>query len=250
MERMWSVKKAGTQTRSNPVPEVNNMSGRPGVITGARIPSEVTHGFTLNNHAWAWLILHGYKIIENRQVRFQRGWYAVHVGATAHCSIAEELPLIKEFNMPPVIGMEKGVVYGLCKIDTSVTFEECKGNRWACQDYNICNIITEIIPFKKPVKASGNLGAWPLKESTELVRQGGMDNLDNLKFTKALESLGLKVDDGKNDKSMKRPADNAHEERPTKMKASTEPPAAPVAPKPTKSVAKSVPKADIRSFFT
>jgi hypothetical protein len=83
------------------------------------------------------------------------------------------------------------------------------------------------------------------------VRQGARDNLDNLKFTKALESLGLKVDDGKNDKSMKRPADDAHDkERPTKMKASTEPPAAPVAPKSTKSVAKSVPKGDIRSFFT
>jgi hypothetical protein len=237
------------------------MSGRPGVLTGARIPSEVTHGFTLNNPAWAWLILHGYKLIENRQVRFQPGWYAVHVGATAHCSIGEELPLIKEFDMPSVLGMEKGVVYGLCKIDTSVTFEECKGNRWACQDYKICNIITEVIPFSKPVKASGNLGAWPLKESTEFVRQGARDNLHNLKFTKALESLGLKVD-GKNEKSMKRPADDAHDrERPrsTKVKASIESPAAPgpsaapvppAAPNPTKSVAKSVPKGDIRSFFT
>ena len=243
--------------RIDPTSSSEDMSGRPGVLTGARNPEEVTHGFTLNNPAWAWLILQGHKIIENRQTRLQPGWYAVHVAVTAHCSIMEELPLSKEFKMPSVLGMENGVVYGLCKIGMSVPFEQCKDNRWACTDYKVCNVITEVIPFVKTVKASGNLGAWPLKESTEIVRQGARDNLHNKKPTKALESLGLAVDGS--DKSMKRPADDPHDRgRPSKMKASTEPSAAlkrvippqPVEPNPIKSVANFVPKGDIRNFFT
>lgn len=209
------------------------MPGRPEVITGASDPTKVTHGITLSNPAWPWLITHGHKIIENRQVKLQAGWYAVHTGALAHCSIMVELPLIKEFKMPSVFGMENGVVTGLCKIATSVGYEQCKNNRWACAEYKICNIISEVIPFSKTIKASGNLGAWPLKESTELVRQAAKDNLHNHKPTGALRTLGLGVYSA--NQPAKRVADTPpDEERPNKTTAG--------APKPAV-------KGDIRSFF-
>ena len=226
------------------------MSGRPVVVTGARDPTEVTHGFTLNNQAWAWLILNGHKIIENRQTKLQEGWYAVHVGATAHCPIMEELPLIKEFGMPSVFGLEKGVVHGLCKISMRVPFEQCKDNRWACPDYKVCNVITEVIPFIKTVKASGNLGAWPLKESTELVRQEAKDNLHKKKPTGALLTLGLS--DYSASEAVKRVADNPLDgERPEKITAA--PTTKPAVPAPKSAVAPPETaiqsKGDIRSFF-
>lgn len=215
------------------------MSGRPGVVTGARDPTQVTHGFTLNNPAWAWLILEGHKIIENRQTSAQPGWYAVHVSVKAHCSIMEEFPLIKEFSMPSVLGMENGIIHGLCKIGMSVPFEQCKDNRWASADYKICNVITEVIPFSKTVKASGNLGAWPLKESTELVRQEVKDNLHKRKPTGALRTLGLSVYIA--NESVKRVADKPpDEERLGKMKSS-------LAFTHTKHTIES--KGDIRIFF-
>lgn len=227
------------------------MSGRPGVITGASDPTKVTHGVTLSNPAWAWLILDGPKIIENRQVNLQPGWYAVHVGATAHCPIQEEVALIKEFGMPSLFGMEKGVVHGLCKIETSVPYDQCKKNRWACAEYKVCNIISEVIPFSKTVKASGNLGAWPLKESTELVRQEAKDNLLNKKLTGALSTLGLGVY-GANQPA-KRVADTPPDgERSNKTTAVAPKPVGAPNPKPavastTKPVIQS--KGDIRSFF-
>jgi hypothetical protein len=109
----------------------------------------VTHGFTLSDPSLAWLIVHGHKIIENRQVRFAPGWYAVHIGATAYCHVERELKLIKEFGMPLTMSMKKGHVIGVCKIETGVPHELCKKNRWAVSDYKICNIITEFMAFDK-----------------------------------------------------------------------------------------------------
>jgi hypothetical protein len=127
----------------------------------------VTHGFTLSDPSLAWLIVHGHKIIENRQVRFAPGWYAVHIGATAYCHVERELKLIKEFGMPLTMSMKKGHVIGVCKIETGVPHELCKKNRWAVSDYKICNIITEFMAFDKDeeVPARGNLNSWPLKEA-------------------------------------------------------------------------------------
>ena len=74
--------------------------------TGAADPLEVTHAFTLSNPALTWLILHGYKIIENRQCCFAPGWYAVHTGAAARCSLEEERTWRDEFGMPTVMSMD------------------------------------------------------------------------------------------------------------------------------------------------
>lgn len=194
----------------------------------------VTHAFTLSNQALAWLILNGIKPIENRQCKIQPGWYAVHIGATAHCSVEEEVLYAKEFSMPSVLckEMERGMVHGVCKIGQTLPYDRCKSNRWAREDYKMCNIITEVIPFNKSVKATGNLGTWPLnKESAEQVRHLVMENLDKKKDTNVLSSLGLE-DYGANE-SVKRTAPPA-EDKPKKMKE-------------TPSVVN--PKGDIRSFF-
>ena len=139
----------------------------------ANSPTEVTHGFTLSAPHWAWLILKGHKIIENRQVRFAPGWYAVHVGATAYTHRADEVAFHKEFGMPSMFGAKKGEVHGLCKIETGVPYDECWNNRWAIDKFKICNIITEVIPFDndETVKARGNFGTWPLKEAEKPVRE-------------------------------------------------------------------------------
>jgi hypothetical protein len=164
----------------------------------ATSPTEVTHGFTLSAPHWAWLILNGHKIIENRQVRFAPGWYAVHVGLTAYTSVIEELKYHKELGMPSMMGSKNGHVYGLCKIETGVPYDKCKKNRWAIGDFNICNIITEIIPFDggETTKARGNFGTWPLKESEKRVRELTKQaiQLGHRKKTNAKEVLGDVLD--------------------------------------------------------
>lgn len=160
----------------------------------ASSPLEVTHGFTLSAPHLAWLILKGHKIIENRQVRFAPGWYAVHVGATAHTDVPTELKYHKELGMPSMMGAQRGVVNGLCKIELGVPYEQCKKNKWAVADFKICNIITKVIPFDggDTAKARGNFGTWPLKESEAHVRKLAKEAiaLGHLKKTNAKEVFG------------------------------------------------------------
>jgi hypothetical protein len=141
----------------------------------------------------------------------------------------EQYSLMEEFSMPSTFSIENGVVHGLCKIEMSVPFEQCKANRWARADYKVCNVITEVIPFSKTVKASGNLGTWPLNDSTELVRQEAMDNLHKRKSTGALRTLGLSVYSA--NESKKRAADNPpDDERLGRKKESLTPTKPDVAP--------------------
>ena len=165
------------------------MSGRP--RTGAIHPFSVTHAFTLNNPVHVWALLHGKKIIENRHCKFQEGWYGVHLALTSDCSIEEELEM-KEFGMPSVMDFKKGTIHGLCKIELSVPYEQCKTNRWANGDYKICNIITEVLPFnQQDIKATGNLGVWPLKMSTDFVQECARKEVQNILLTHAIEVLGI-----------------------------------------------------------
>ena len=181
-------------------------------------PLNVTNAFTLSDPSLAWLILNGTKIIENRNFKMTAGWYAVHVGSTAHCPIATELPLIKEFGMPSVLSMQKGVVSGVCRIEGSLPASQCKDNRWAMpEQYKFCNIITKVIRFDggETVKARGNLGSWPLKDSEERVREltkqaiqlGGLR-----KNTNAIDLFGHLLDAQAKEgaaKGVKRPAEEA-----------------------------------------
>lgn len=225
----------------------------------ATSPLEVTHGFTLSAPHWAWLILNRHKIIENRQVRFAPGWYAVHVGLTAHTSVVEELKYHKELGMPSMMGSKNGHVYGLCKIELGVPYEQCKKNKWAIADFKICNIITKVIPFDSgdTAKARGNFGTWPLKESEARVRQLAKEAiaLGHLKKTNAKEVLAHLFDAPSKEAApskAKRPAEEAPkaegEARPPVKKAKCE------AVKDSQPAKAAVPvtgggKADIRGFF-
>ena len=227
----------------------------------ASSPLEVTHGFTLSAPHWAWLILKGHKIIENRQVRFTPGWYAVHIGATAHTSVVEELEYNKEFGMPSVMGMPRGHVVGLCLIETGVPHEQCKKNRWAVKEFKICNIITKVIPFdgKDSAKARGNFGTWPLKESEKPVRELAKQAIQfgHLKKTNAKEVFGHLLDlPGKEAPIVKakRPAEEAPKAEAASSPAIKKAKRETVSdPKPAKEgvavTTDKADKADIRGFF-
>ena len=224
----------------------------------AASPTEVTHGFTLSAPHLTWLILHGHKIIENRQVRFAPGWYAVHTGATAHTDVPTELAYHKELGMPSMMGAKKGAVHGVCKIELGVPHEQCKKNRWAVKEFKICNIITKVIPFDggETVKARGNFGTWPLKESEKRVRELAKQaiQLGHLKKTNAKEVLGHVLDASAKEGApvkAKRPAEEAPkaevEARPPVKKAkpsTVKDPEQAKAPEPV-----SKPTGDIRGFF-
>jgi len=218
------------------------------MTTGAATPELVTHGFTLSAQHWAWLILKGHKIIENRQCRFAPGWYAVHIGATAYTHVEEELKYHKEFNMPNTMNMQKGHVSGVCYIEASLPYEQCKKNRWAMKDFNVCNIVTEVIPFDEgeTVPARGNFGSWPLKEAgprVEYLTKQAI-RLGLRKKTNAHEVFGDLLKEAPVGKA-KRPAKEAPKEkgeaRPPVKKAKREAGAAPKqekAPEPVKGKAK------------
>ena len=160
--------------------------------------------------------MNGHKVIENRQIKMAPGWYAVHVGAVAHCGIELELTFRKEFKMPSVMGMKNGHVSGVCKVETAVPHERVKKNRWAVADYKIANIITEVIPFDdgETVPARGNLGNWPLKDAQERVNALTKEAiaLGHRKKTRAYEELADVLDavgkEGETGK-VKRPAKEA-----------------------------------------
>lgn len=225
----------------------------------AASPEQVTHGFTLSSPHWAWLILNGYKTIENRQVRFARGWYAVQVGAAAYTTIGEELKYRQEFKMPSVLTMKKGVVHGLCKIEAGIPYEHCKKSRWAVSEYKICNVITEIIPFDEgeTVPARGQLGTWPLKESEEHVRYLAKQAIalgHRKRNTNAEKEFGHLLDAHREAATQgkgKRPAEEAAEAKSkpsaTLKKAKCETGKASEHEKESEPV--KAPKTDIRSFF-
>jgi hypothetical protein len=227
--------------------------------TGAASPLEVTHGFTLSAPHWAWLILHGYKIIENRQCRFAPGWYGVHVGQNAYTNVVDELKYHKRFKMPSMFGAKKGEVHGVCKVEAGVPYEQCKDNEWAIKDFKICNIITKVILFDggDTAKARGNFGTWRLKESEARVRQLTKEaiQLGHLKKTNAKEVLGRVFDTVDNKAAPikgKRPAEEAPkaEEEPGPAVKKAKPPVVkdPESPKAGVPVTDNG-KKDIRSFF-
>lgn len=142
--------------------------------TGAESPTQVTHGFCLNDSRWAYGMLEereNPKIIENRPCRFAPGWYAVSLSQSAMTGIFEEMDFRKRFpGYPGPMAYKRGQVLGLVKIGHSLPQAACKGNFWACANYPVANIITEVLPFDKdkpgpPVR--GNFGTFPLKQQCE-----------------------------------------------------------------------------------
>ena len=139
-------------------------------MVGAESPERVTHGFCLSDSRW----LHGMlearehpKIIENRQCRLSPGWYAVSLSHSASTGVYEEMSFRKRYpNYPGPMAYRTGQVRGLVKVGYSLPQGACKGHRWAAPDYDVANVITEVLPFdpERPgPSVRGYFGAFPLK---------------------------------------------------------------------------------------
>ena len=231
----------------------------------ATTPDTVTHAFSLNDPSLAWLILHGHKIIENRDFRIAPGWYGVAVTATAYTSVVTEIALQKEHKrIPGATGLRtwNGHVVGVCKVGYSLPAVLAKKNRWYCAPYNVANVITDYVPFLEPVKARGNFGTWPLKESQGLtqLRAKSACNVGGLKKTDAEKVLppqddvwerytvGGQAKEAKGGQG-KRPAEEAAEAQAAGGAAvkKAKPPPGPVAERPK--AAAPVKGDDIRGYF-
>lgn len=153
------------------------MSGATEPKTAADSPSTVTHAFSLNDPALAWLILKApkgkSKIIENRNFRMQPGWVGVATTATAHMSVVTEVALSKKYaNFPSSFAksMKNGCVHGVCKIGHTLPAKLAEGNEWYVDPYKVANVITEVIWFDEAIPARGNFGCWPLGPSLAKVQ--------------------------------------------------------------------------------
>ena len=228
----------------------------------AQNPDDTTHAFSLNDPSLAWLILHGHKIIENRDFRITPGWYGVAVTATARMSVVTELALQKKFSgMPSAVALHKwnGHVVGVCRVGHSLPAELAKKNRWYCAPYKVANVITEYVSFLEPVKARGNFGTWPLRQSEGLtqLRAKSACNVGGLKKTDAEKVLPPQDDvwerytvGGQAKTTGKREREKAKEEAPQEeakvpKKSSAKPQARAVAEQPKAAVK----AGDIRSFL-
>jgi hypothetical protein len=146
-------------------------------MVGAESPERVTHGFCLSDSRW----MHGMlearehsKIIENRQCRFSPGWYAVSLSHSASTGVYEEMSFRKRYpDYPGPMAYRTGQVRGLVKVGYSLPQGACKSHRWAAPDYDVANIITEVLPFdpERPgPSVRGNFGTFPLKGAERATR--------------------------------------------------------------------------------
>ena len=147
-------------------------------MTGATRPELVTHGFCLDDSRWVHGMLQARmypKVIENRQCRFDPGWYALSLSNGAATGVVQEMDFRKRYpNYGGPLAYQRGRVLGLVKVGYSLPQKACKGHRWASPDYAVANIITYVIPFdkEKPGPAvRGNIGIFPLKQQERATRE-------------------------------------------------------------------------------
>ena len=141
-----------------------------GVSTGAELPMDITHAFSLSGQHLAWAILFGIKFIENRNFRMRPGWYAVACTQVAHVGVTEDRAYKDKFkSYPGFQSLEswKGKVVGICRVSHSLPHSECKDDFFACENYKVKNIIAEVMPIDVLIPAKGNLGTWPLSDAVK-----------------------------------------------------------------------------------
>lgn len=145
--------------------------------TGAIHPEKVTHGFALNDSRWLFAMLHiedeTSKIIENRAFRMTPGWYAVSLSERAATSVVDEVEFRRAYpSYPGPMAYQKGRVLGLVRVGHSLPHSFCNKSEWADSTYEVCNIITEVLPFAQAgPKVRANFGTFPLKEAVEPTRE-------------------------------------------------------------------------------
>ena len=147
--------------RPEAAPAVSPRTPRPAKGScGADDAADVTHAFTVHGAELALAMLHGYKLVENRERKFSTGWYALHVGLqdTEHARRAADMyPALLQGNEA---GYFQGAVVGLVHIAEHRTKEECNGHAWAIGPE--CNLLSASVLLDRPVAVRGNQGQWPL----------------------------------------------------------------------------------------
>jgi len=184
----------------------------------ADLPELVTHGFSLNDSALAFLMLQGEKIIENRNFRFLPGFYAVGITKTAYTPVEREFELKNDFpNLPLSVDCKtRGQIIGLVRIGYALPSTACATNRWCANGYKVCNIITHFLKFDTAVPASGNFGSWPLKGAESAVRRAAVEALAQhggvVKSTRAEIELPPRIGETMQDQFFEQTKTNAEDE--------------------------------------
>ena len=112
---------------------------------------------------WAWLIVHGYKNIENRTWSTdRRGWFYVHAGdkvdKAGYDEVKRNFPLIP---MPPLTEMERGGIVGKVRLVDCVMVHT---SPWFSGPYGFVLAGGQTLPF---VKMAGKLSWFDAPDSVE-----------------------------------------------------------------------------------
>jgi ASCH domain len=128
---------------------------------------------------WAWLLVNGFKKIENRTRRTnQRGQILIHAGSrmtqaeydhVAAFLLREDLPI----QLPPVTALPQGALVGVCELvgcvqtSDSVWFDKDTENNFGWQ-------IDNARAFKTPIPYRGMLGFFNVDMPTSMARNLGL----------------------------------------------------------------------------
>ena len=124
-------------------------------------PSSVTHAITLKGARITWAILAGIKTVENRSIRLQPGWVALHTGVgKLDARRSEEIAALCP-GIPAEANLPHGALVGAMFVDRAVSVEHCRGSpaeAWASGP--VCNVISKVVELDEPIEAKGALGLW------------------------------------------------------------------------------------------
>ena len=123
--------------------------------------SSVTHAITLKGARITWAILAGIKTVENRSIRLQPGWVALHTGVgKLDARRSEEIAALCP-GIPAEANLPHGALVGAMFVDRAVSVEHCRGSpaeAWASGP--VCNVISKVVELDEPIEAKGALGLW------------------------------------------------------------------------------------------
>ncbi len=108
---------------------------------------------------WAWLIVNGYKDIENRSWRTNyRGPFLVHAGLKAEQEVYDQVADRLDIQLPPPGEIERGGIVGQSTILDGV---ENHDSPWFFGPYGFVLDKSKPLPFR-PMR--GRLGFFPVNE--------------------------------------------------------------------------------------
>lgn len=113
---------------------------------------------------WAWLIIHGPKLIENRTWRTNyRGPLAIHAGKSRR--FLDDVPADELRMIDPSFAIDDlafGAVIGTVELVDCVPVAEVKGNCWAAGPR--CWVLKDPRPLAEPIEVRGRQLLWNLPD--------------------------------------------------------------------------------------